>query len=364
MEPADELYFILYASCIPVGGAKRGCLCDIQRGNIKIIPSLLVEILTNCKTCSIAALKTKYKNEYDEGIDNYFSLLVKEDWGFFTPEPEKFPDISMTWETPLKITNAIVDLGFNNAGSFNSILDQLALLGCESIQVRVYEAIDVYGLFSSLGTIKTSRIKSLELILKYQNNFNDDFFLEMVKVHRRIRSVFIHSSPFKRKVAGIEKMLVSIDYGTEGITGRECCGIIHERFFALNINLFTESINYNSCLNRKISVDVNGNIKNCPSMQKSYGNIKDVSLQEALDKQGFKDVWNIKKDNIKICRDCEFRHICTDCRAYIEKPGDIYSKPLKCGYDPYTNKWEEWSTNPLKQDAIDYYGMHDLITSG
>jgi hypothetical protein len=35
--------------------------------------------------------------------------------------------------------------------------------------------------------------------------------------------------------------------------------------------------------------------------------------------------------------------------------------PLKCGYNPYTCEWEEWSTNPLKQKAIGYYGMRSII---
>ena len=47
--------------------------------------------------------------------------------------------------------------------------------------------------------------------------------------------------------------------------------------------------------------------------------------------------------------------------AYLEDPENILSKPLKCGYNPYTCEWEEWSTNPLKQKAIEYYGMQDLV---
>lgn len=39
----------------------------------------------------------------------------------------------------------------------------------------------------------------------------------------------------------------------------------------------------------------------------------------------------------------------------------MYSKPLKCGYNPYTNVWEEWSTNPVKEDAIAFYGMFDFV---
>ncbi len=27
----------------------------------------------------------------------------------------------------------------------------------------------------------------------------------------------------------------------------------------------------------------------------------------------------------------------------------------------YTGEWHEWSTNPLKQKAIDFYGMRDMV---
>jgi hypothetical protein len=37
----------------------------------------------------------------------------------------------------------------------------------------------------------------------------------------------------------------------------------------------------------------------------------------------------------------------------------IYSKPLKCGYNPYTAIWEDWSTNPLKKKAIDFYKLKE-----
>lgn len=100
-------------------------------------------------------------------------------------------------------------------------------------------------------------------------------------------------------------------------------------------------------------------------MQQNFGNIKDTTLEEALNHPDFKKYWNVNKDMIEVCKDCEFRHICTDCRAYTERThfdGEIdLSKPLKCGYNPYTNEWAEWSTNPLKEKAIEYYGMQDLV---
>ena len=75
---------------------------------------------------------------------------------------------------------------------------------------------------------------------------------------------------------------------------------------------------------------------------------------------------NLTKNNIQVCKDCGFRYIFTDCRAYTEQThyteeGLDISKPLKCGYNPYTGEWEKWSTNPLKQKTIEYYGMRKIL---
>lgn len=55
---------------------------------------------------------------------------------------------------------------------------------------------------------------------------------------------------------------------------------------------------------------------------------------------------------------CEFRYICTDCRAFLVDPRDSRSKPLKCGYNPESGLWKEWSDNPLSQESIEHYNLH------
>ena len=45
-------------------------------------------------------------------------------------------------------------------------------------------------------------------------------------------------------------------------------------------------------------------------------------------------------DKIIVCKDCEFRYICTDCRIFIKDNNNIYSQPLHCNYNPYIAKWE------------------------
>ena len=59
-----------------------------------------------------------------------------------------------------------------------------------------------------------------------------------------------------------------------------------------------------------------------------------------MKEDGFKSLWGIKKENIDVCKDCEFRHLCTDCRAIIMEPENIFSQPAKCNYNPYLAKWK------------------------
>ncbi|GHT72873.1 hypothetical protein AGMMS50262_02860 [Bacteroidia bacterium] len=72
----------------------------------------------------------------------------------------------------------------------------------------------------------------------------------------------------------------------------------------------------------------------------TFGHINKVKLKSVVESAEFQCLWTIKKDEITVCKDCEYRYICTDCRAFIKDPSDIYSQPAKCTYNPYIAKWE------------------------
>ncbi len=359
---SDELYFNLFVCCMVVGGAKRSIICDLQRNTYIIIPNSLLSIIDYSNTMTIGKLKSHLNHEFDTQIEEFYEKLVKEDLGFFTTKPDLFPELDKSWKSPLKISNALVDISENNQFDVYEVFYQLDQLGCKALQIRIYSEININYLHDLLALVKTSRITSIELFLPFSDDFHSIAQLqEIVDKHLRITSIVVHSS--KRNEIKLHKN-TQLVFTQDRLNSNIHCGKIAEQFFSSNISLYMEAQHHNTCLNRKISVDTEGNIKNCPSMKESYGNIRDTTLMEALEKPGFKKYWNITKDQVAVCRDCEFRYICTDCRAYIEDPENMYSKPLKCGYNPYTCEWEEWSTNPLKQKAIEYYGMQELVEKG
>jgi hypothetical protein len=79
-------------------------------------------------------------------------------------------------------------------------------------------------------------------------------------------------------------------------------------------------------------------IKELP--EKFIKGISDINLIDVVKSCEFEEIWHIQKDDIDVCRDCEFRYICIDCRAFIKDKTNIYSQPEKCSYNPYIAKWE------------------------
>lgn len=331
--------FKLYTNCIPVKGATRSVICDLQRGKYDFIPNALFEILQNLDGQDKDSVIDRYDPKYQSIIEEYFSFLEAEEYIFYTDQPEAFPNLPLEYETPFECTNAIIDFNDQSNHDINLIIPQLDELGCQAIQIRVYTQKDISFFTDLLQCTQLSKIRSIEILACYDESWLDTEKLnELHKFNHRITRVFIHAAPLEKMDFIDIQEVIPIFFFRSKITDHTHCGVISPEWFSLNITSYTESIFYNSCLNKKISIDVNGNIKNCPSMKSTFGNINNVDLKEVLLNDRFKFLWTIKKDDISVCKDCEFRYICTDCRAYLPS-SEIYSKPAKCKYDPYTGTW-------------------------
>jgi SPASM domain peptide maturase of grasp-with-spasm system len=330
--------FKLYSACIPVKGASRSIICNLEKGNFNYIPNSLYDILTEYKNCNIEKIKDDFDERSHAELDKHFSFLTENGFGFWCDTPEEFIDMELDWDRSPCITNAIIDINDTSKYDVSEVIRQLDDFRCEALQFRFFSVISIEEIHQILSTTIQSNFMSIELYLKYDPVYNESFLKDLCKKYERIRFLIVHSSP-EEKIISSKDDHYHAWYDKTELKDESHCGNISRKYFSPNISLFTESQHFNNCLNRKISVDKEGNIKNCPSMLSSYGNIQDTSLKQALEKQGFKDVWTIRKDEIEVCRDCEFRYICTDCRAYTSDSRNKYSKPSKCTYDPYTTIW-------------------------
>lgn len=330
--------FRLYACCIPVRGARRSTICDLQRQTYHLVPNGLYDILTLFNNVTLEEIKNEFDVSEHEVIDEYFEFLVKNELGFWCDDPACFPTIDLGWEAPERVTNAIIDTGSESSHDYSVIFSQLDDLGCRAVLMRWFCFIHIDQLDNILAFARAGRLRSIELVVPYGEGWEDSAAENLCRTHKRITSVYLHSAPRTRS-ASMRSGTVPLVWQAQAVTSEMHCGEVTPTYFIVNINSFAESQEFNSCLNRKISVDQRGEIRNCPAMGQSFGNISDTSLQGVIARRDFQEIWRVNKDQIEICKDCEFRYICIDCRALIRNPEDRYSKPSKCTYDPYKAVW-------------------------
>ncbi|WP_158658086.1 grasp-with-spasm system SPASM domain peptide maturase [Agarilytica rhodophyticola] len=328
-------YFILFSSCIPVNGSKRNIICDLQRSDYEVISSQLYNLLLNY---SYIDLEKTLKEPSGITINKEINFLLEKEYGFITATPENFPKLDLTWNSPRKVSNAIIDIGKNSQHDFGNLFSQLDSLGCPEIQLRFFNDSDITlnDLNIIASYIENSRIKIIDLIIPYRTEFIGEKIELLIQMHSRLNSVTIHSSPsldiFRDDIVFIDQVIYDETH----------CGIIHPLNMRINQEVFLEAQQHNTCLNRKISIDQYGEIKNCPAMKNSFGHIDHIKLEDIIKDDAFREAWTIKKDDIDTCKDCEFRYICSDCRAFTQD-NTLYAKPSKCHYDPNALIWREVS---------------------
>jgi SPASM domain peptide maturase of grasp-with-spasm system len=342
--------FKLFANCIIVRGVKRSTICDLQRNEVHFVPNAFKEILDSERIFTSSNLNAEIRACIDYCIEN--------ELGHFVKDVQEFPNLDLDYEYPGLASNAILEISERSSFNYDQVFKILSDLGVKFLEIRLIFEMNPDILLSLLQNIKTSKITDLVVFLKYSELWSTSKINELFIVCQRI-SALIFTSAHKDST---EVLLGRTLTFTTTELKNDNCGKIHPQYFSCNIKAFSESQRYNSCLNGKISITEEGIIKNCLSLKNEFGSINNPVLRDVIAGQSFQKFWNIGKDKINICKDCEFRHVCSDCRAFLDEPDDLYSKPLKCGYDPYSATWSDWAVNPLKKDAIEFYGLNHKVS--
>lgn len=356
-------YFNLYSNIIISKGVNRILITDLQRNTSEIYPLELNEIIEELNNVSIEELFKDFDLESQVVLQEYLDLLLDKEYGFITlnQKDSNFPNLSTEYNEASEISDLFIEL--DDFSVLEKTLNSVELLNMKFITIFCERYLSIEEMIKIDKYFIGSSLIGFQIYSPFHDEINKLTLEHLNQKTLRIFNLVLFNC-FKKPKVVKSNFKFQIEFTRKQIV-RESCGKVSLNYFETNIIKVLESINHNSCLHKKISVDKLGNIKNCPSMQQSFGNINDTTLEEALNHPDFKKYWNVNKDMIEVCKDCEFRHICTDCRAYTER--NVFeealdlSKPLKCGYNPYTTEWSEWSTNPLKEKAIEYYGMQELV---
>lgn len=356
--------FILSSNCKLVRGIKRCTIIDFERGDLYFLSEEYFSLLNTMDRQALDIVENSLDSE--ESINNFkefISIICSLEIGFLTDHPERFPirseeNFEMEMIELIDVIMEIESSSFNST-AFTKLCKDLETLRCKDFQIRLFSMFDFKLLTEVVEIItNTANANYIEIHCNYTDGIEKKLHA-FIENNSLVNYVYIYGSK-EAKIIDVVNYIPDhyplifgkIYYLNYSFDNGNCCGIINQDSLDYSsLDVHNKLKTRNGCLDRKITIDRFGNVKNCPSMQNNYGNIKDISIKEVIKKKEFQKYWFIHKDEINICKVCEFRYNCTDCRAFLQDPNDIYSKPLKCGYDPYSMKWEDWSVNRLKEQG-------------
>jgi SPASM domain peptide maturase of grasp-with-spasm system len=322
-------YFKFHSSCIPVKGDKRGVIYDLQKGSLYFVPNSIIDLFVDNSKNTIEYLFLKFPNQ-EELVHKYLIYLIENELIFLTNDIDKFPNLSLKFERPFLLDIIFIELdSFSN--SKKSLLEEVNTLGCTQVVIVTHQSIVIDTLKEVIDLLSESKIQIIDLITKYDS----EIVTHILELH--------NMSPRLRKTIFFDSLNNTNDNYIE-FTSKNLNNILTKRVkdtndLIINQDAYFESLKHNLFFNRKVYISDNGDIKHYFNENEFYGNIKNCTIQSIVNSNDFQNLWNITKEDIEECKNCEFRYLCPDNRIPLIINNKYFHETL-CKYNPKEAKWD------------------------
>lgn len=318
--------------CVLVKGACFSCIYDLQRSDIYRFPNAYLSVFREVDTGVVEVCIGA-----DKGMQAFVDDLIQADL-CLSSDSRNFRSIAFESDGDIlellpPITNCIIDRDLTSDFSLERCEALLSELRCESLCLRYFYPITLTRLEKELAIFNNSTIRSIELHLSSLVDTKRDELSQLKMNHGRICRLNIYGGSSDRLIYQSDDFVIRIY--SHCLDNASQCGQVSIFQMNAQTQFYRESKQYNNCLYKKLSIDTEGHIKNCPSMEETFGHISDetIDIMAIVKSPDFRRYWCVTKDEIDGCKCCEYRYACLDCRCY--RSGEsIHSKPLKCTYDP------------------------------
>ena len=193
--------------------------------------------------------------------------------GFLAHESEfeLFTDLDLNFYSPTKISNAIIFRYDYKSHEITKIIAELECLSCKDLVLIALNPLSLDDYLNLEKVLSNTRLKSLEIFTKYDNGIIKK--ISLLNNLSILTKIHFFDSPNNDIINFGENNYFDILYHNFNISDFKFCGVVKTEYFNTNMPKILESLNHNSCLHKKISIDKDGYIRNCPSMPQHFGNI-------------------------------------------------------------------------------------------
>ncbi|WP_066755551.1 hypothetical protein [Crocinitomix algicola] len=334
--PLNE-YFKLFSDCSIVTGYRNAILLDFTRPNkSNFVPKELLSFLNSCANKTVEDVLNHYNNEDKQVAIEYLDFMVENEFGFFVSDKLKnnFPTINTNLKkSPEIIDNVVLEIDGNNLKHLKSIHSLIEKCLVASLEIRCLSLTN-QELEQLILSFSASIVQSINIYLKYiPNSMQLDDLEKIATLNSRIKKFIAYGGDYNAtSTINRDIQITSKKFNENKIV----------RANIINLSYHIESLNVCTYRYKKLYISLNGDLKNHLSCDKVIGNIRTDKTEKLIEffieEHSKNENWFIKKSNIDVCRDCEFRTVCfTNNLPLKNNQGGLYLE-TECTYNPYIGK--------------------------
>lgn len=306
-----ELTQIFAADCIKVDGYLRSCIYDLTRQQYFLFK------------------KFDTLNELEGEILNF---LIDEDVVLQIPTvvKEQFKEIELEYTNNQLI--AVCQIYYFKYFDLTNLTDLYCRDFVFIIEGEIQKKLEIIN--QHLENLINLPINSVEIIL--QNCLVNDEILNSI-------NNIVENFNFCKAYI-LESVFCDFNLKLSTNVILRCNSLIQKEMndFHINITAFTESQKFNLFYNQFLIIDDKGNIKNSLYNQYHFGSISEMNhteLKKIVFSTDFSYLMTVPKNNINVCMDCEFKHMCCDDKLPLKRGENDWYHKDECHYNPYIAKW-------------------------
>ncbi len=317
-------YWKIHQNIFFTKGFNRTLVFDSLKSKIQFIPNDLYSILLE-KNFIIS------KEDIDE---DYFEFL-KENSLIFTDRKKilkRFTKLSDDFSINYDIGICVIELSELTSENLVKLIEN----------ENKYTSINQFNFIFGSYTTQSSIFNFIDFIYKYEVDL-----IELTFIDGFSEIDFLFSS-----LNDINRMFVINNFLDEKIKLKDTkySNRMHSYVDIKSLKIYTSLFSFfesnlvNIYFYNKIFIDKESNIKNSDKTSYVYGSLKElnqIDFKEILKDKEFTKYWNSKKDETLICKDCEFRNLCSDNRVPHLNSKNVWTHLQECEYNPYISKWND-----------------------
>lgn len=257
-----------------------------------------------------------------EPAREFIKYLEELEVGFVGNDPKLFPKKSRAFYSSKVFENAVLEIDCStNITVVQNFIEQLIKINVTALSISFIDfREDILRLLNELTVKSGTRRVDIFVNVPDLATFGA---IESIAARNGRFVIYYYS---EQGTLDWNKNFAAVDISTAVTAER-----VAEPSVVLNARTYHEGLQYNTGLNRKISLTKYGRIKNHPTHSVDFGSPTEFEIETLVDNPSFTQLWKLNNDNIEHCKSCVLRYNCIS-NTEVKLVGGKYYKERYCDF--------------------------------